>query len=253
MKSSPALRRQFRTPHRFLWLALFTAFAFTASAQRQQHVTGSGNMQTETRNVGRFSAVRVGGAFKVTLTKGSTQGLRIEADDNILAKIDTYVEGNTLVIKIRDNWSINYKGAMRAYVTFTELKALEISGAVNATSESTIETDRFSLDAAGASNVTLPLRVRELDTDCSGATKITLSGSAERHHMDASGATSLYAFDLRTETTKIDLSGASKAEIAVAESLSVEASGASKVTFRGNPRIQNIDASGASKVRKEAE
>ena len=222
-------------------------------AVAQNRITGSGKVVSESRTVGRFSEVRIGGAFKVTLTKGSAPALKLEAEDNILPKIESYVEGNVLVIRMRENWSIHSRGPMRATITFTELQGLDISGAVNASCEGTIESDRFRLDAAGASNVNLPLKVRELSTDCSGASKITLSGTADRHRMDASGATSLYAYDLRTGTTELELSGASKAEVTVNESLSVDASGASKVTFRGNPRIQNIEASGASKVRKEAD
>ena len=241
-------------------LTLGTAAAMTAAvvatalpASAQNRVTGSGNVTSESRTVGRFNGVRIGGAFKVVLTKGSTSALKIEAEDNILPKIETYVEGGTLVIKLRDNWSFNTRGPMRAYITFTDLQSLDISGAVTATCEGTIEADRFTLDASGASNINLPFKVRELNTDVSGASKITLTGSAERFSLDASGATSLYAFGLSTGRSRLDLSGASKAEISVNEELNVDASGASKVTFRGSPRIQTIDASGASKVRKEAE
>ena len=235
-------------------LILAVMFSVHAGASyAQTKISGSGNTSTETRKVGQFKSVRISGAFKAILVKGETSSLRIEADDNVLPRIQTYVEGGTLVIKPKDNSWFHNTGPMTAYITFTDLEGLDVSGAVSASCESTIETTRFTLEASGASNLRLTLKVSELDADVSGASKINLSGSANQFGLDASGATSLYAFDLRTARARLDLSGASKVEISVSESLDVDASGASKVTFRGNPRSQNIEASGASKVRKEAD
>jgi Putative auto-transporter adhesin, head GIN domain len=226
---------------------------FAEATYAQTKITGSGQTSTETRSIGRFKSVRISGAFKAILVKGETSALRLEADDNVLPRIETFVEGGILVIKPKNNSWFQNTGPMTAYITFTELEGLDVSGAVSASCESAIETPRFAIDASGASNLRLTLKVNELDGDVSGASKINLSGSADRFGLDASGATSLYAFDMRTLRTRLSLSGASKVEISVSESLDVDASGASKVTFRGNPRSQHIDASGASKVRKEAD
>jgi hypothetical protein len=66
----------------------------------------------------------------------------------------------------------------------------------------------------------------------------------------ASGASHIRGFDLLTENTNVNISGASHAEVYASVSLNGNASGASQVVYMGKAE-DKVDESGASHVRKK--
>jgi hypothetical protein len=66
--------------------------------------------------------------------------------------------------------------------------------------------------------------------------------------LDASGASKINAENLKTVKVRADVSGASKAEVFVTDTLNADASGASKIIFSGEPKTVNKSASGASSI-----
>ena len=66
-------------------------------------VRGSGDVVTETRAVSGFDQVSLSGQGELIVTQGDQESLEIEAEDNIIAVIETEVRGNTLYIGIKEN------------------------------------------------------------------------------------------------------------------------------------------------------
>jgi hypothetical protein len=189
-------------------------------------IKGSGNMQTERRDVPTFTNVKVGGAANLEINVGGQQSVEIETDDNLLEMTKTYVKGDTLYIERKGNiWT---SSPLRIRISVADLKGLNLSGASKADVKN-VRADKFDLDLSGAS-------------------KINLEGEAAAFNVEMSGASNLDAENFKTAETHIDVSGASKASIFVSEKLNAEASGASKIYYSGNPKTVREDESGASKV-----
>lgn len=72
---------------------LFTAVAF---AQKKERVKGSKTVTVAQREVGVFETLEVEDNLQVYLVKGGTQGLEIEADDNLHEVIQSELNGTTL-------------------------------------------------------------------------------------------------------------------------------------------------------------
>ena len=89
-----------------------------------------------------------------------------------------------------------------------------------------------------------------MTADISGASKIRLPLKVENIDAEISGASTLDGFDANSLEVFPELSGASKAEVSATKNLSVKTSGASKVFFKGEPKVTE-DLSGSSKVSKE--
>lgn len=189
-------------------------------------VKGSGNIQTERREVPTFTAVKVGGAANLEIRIGEQQSVEIETDDNLLELTKTYVTNDTLHIERRG--SIWTKSPLRIRITVAELKRLDLSGASKADVKN-VRADKFELDLSGAS-------------------KVTLEGEAATFIADMSGASNLDAENFKTAKTVIEASGASKASVFVTEDLNADASGASRISYAGNPKTIREDESGASRV-----
>lgn len=189
-------------------------------------IKGSGNMQTERRDVPTFTSIKVGGASNVEISVGGEQSVEIETDDNLLELTKTYVKNDTLYIERKGNiWT---SSPLRIRIIVAELKGLNLSGASKADVKN-VRADKFELDLNGAS-------------------KINIQGEAATFIADMSGASNLDAENFQTSKTVIEASGASKASIFVTDNLNADASGASKIYYSGNPKTVREDESGASKV-----
>ena len=89
-----------------------------------------------------------------------------------------------------------------------------------------------------------------LKFDINGASRLNAFGKMKFLDGEASGASQLNAFDLETEESDLEVSGASNAKVWVTRLLDVKASGASNVRYRGNPKVEK-EVTGGSSVRAE--
>ena len=209
---------------------------------------GSGNVIRQERKVTSFNGIEVSGAFDVKLTQGTPNSVIVEADDNLMDLIRTDVRGSILVI---DNKKpISHSKSLKIFITFTELKTIDLSGAVDVESEGKLTLQELAISGSGASDAKLDLDVQRLGIDCSGGSKLKLTGTAKDVEVDASGAVDLFAYDFPAENYKLSISGAGKAEINVSKNLNVDISGAASVHYKGNPTSMYQDISGAGSVKK---
>jgi hypothetical protein len=209
---------------------------------------GSGNVIREERKVSTFNGIEVSGAFDIMLTQGTANSVIIEADDNLMNLIRTDVRDNILVIENKK--PISHSKSLKVFITFTELKSIDLSGAVDIESQGKLTLSDLVISGSGASDGKLDMDVQKLKIDCSGGSKLKLSGSAKDVDVDASGAVDLFAFDFPAETYKLSISGAGKADINVSKELNVDISGAASVHYKGNPTKNVQDISGAGSVKK---
>jgi hypothetical protein len=209
---------------------------------------GSGNVVRQERKVSSFNAIEVSGAYNVILTQGTAVSVIVEADDNLQDLIRTEVRGSTLVI---DNKKpIYHSKTMKVYITITDLKSIDLSGAVDVETQGKLTLPELAISGSGASDGKLDLDVQHLGLDCSGGSKLKLSGSAKDVEVDISGAVDLFAYDFPAESYRLSISGAGKAEINVSKNLKVDISGAASVYYKGSPANISQDVSGAGSVKK---
>ncbi len=211
-------------------------------------IKGNGKVVKQERSVSGFSAIEVGGAFKVYLTQGDEEKLIVEADENLLEVIETEVVGRILKISTKED--IRNSEALNIYITFKELSEMEISGACNLESTNKLSFDNLELDFSGASDVMLTLSASSIEMDCSGASQVELFGSATSVELDLSGASKLDALELEVESLEADVSGASHGKISVSGEISADVSGAASFKYKGDPKIDDIDVSGAASFKK---
>ncbi len=230
-------------------MAAITAALFSLSACRGfDCVYGSGNQVTSTRNVEAFSEIEVGGSIKLVLKQDSSASLRIVADDNIQDRIETRVRGGKLRIEMDGNFCET--GPITIYASSNVFEGVDASGAVEVISDGTLSGERFSLELSGSTKVNLVINTGEMRTDASGSTEVTLKGQARSHEVDMSGSGEVEALDFVVGNYRINTSGASELRINVLNHLDVESSGASEVSYRGNPKDIANHSSGASSLKK---
>ena len=211
-------------------------------------IKGNGNVVKQDREIGSFNGIDVGGAFRVFLTQGDAEKVTVEADENLLDVIKTEVVGHTLKIGTKED--IRDSEKLNIYITFVKLDELEISGACHLTSENSFKLGDLELDCSGAADVELKFAADEVEMDCSGASKLAMYGSSERVSLDLSGAANLDAIDFEVTNLSIDISGAANGKMMVTGELSADVSGAAQFKYKGDPKITDIDVSGAGSLKK---
>lgn len=192
-------------------------------------VQGSGTSKTEARNVTGFTKVDASGAINVEVSSQKDFGVEVQADDNLLANIKTEVSGDTLKIYSEDR--ISPKTRINVKISMPEFEGLNVSGA----------------SSGSVSNV----KADSLDLKASGASKIKIEGVAKELDADASGASTIDAENLKVEDADVDASGASSATVSASNDLKVDASGASKIAYVGEPQKIKQNSSGASSIVKK--
>lgn len=233
------------------WFVLFVIailVAPLAQANPFWGIKGNGHVVKQERSVKSFNAISVGGAFEVFLTQGDSESLVVEADENLLEVIETKISHETLYIRTKEN--IKNSTQLNLYITIRTLEMLDLSGAVELSSENRISGERLEVESSGASEIELDLKLERLSMDISGASEIDLYGKAEKVDLDLSGASELDAYDFFVVDMNLDVSGAGEARVNVSGALDAEVSGAASIRYKGSPSLINTDVSGAGSIRR---
>jgi hypothetical protein len=248
----------------------FVLLAIASQAQTKMGVIYDENVQV--RKLPSFTSIRVSNAIELYISQSSKTDVAVSAkSDDYRNRIITEVVGGTLIIRMEDNykwwkWSEDYKA--KAYVSVKDLYALTGSGATNIKIINGLNTQKLKVILSGASDLKGDIKAGTLITELSGASSFKaklqanafslkgsgasdceISGSGDDLIVDVSGASSVKMYDYIVKGASVEASGASDVNIHVTEMLKAQASGASSVDYKGNPRVSEKKTSGASDVR----
>jgi hypothetical protein len=197
---------------------------------------------TQDRQVGDFTGLKVSSNIKVMLSQGDAVSVKVEADEKDMPNVRTEVKDGSLEI------SGGGKEEVKVFVTVKTLTLIEVSGAASVKSQTQFTADKLKLETSGASNLKLDLKAGEITGNASGASVMNLSGTAQTLNVDVSGAASLKAYNLLTEKVVISTAGAGSAKVQASQSINARSSGASSITFKGDPKDKIVEMSGASSI-----
>ncbi|HEX6332936.1 MAG TPA: head GIN domain-containing protein [Flavisolibacter sp.] len=216
----------------------------------RERVRGDGNIASQTISVDSFRDIDASGAFTIRLRQDASSSVRVETDRNLIEYLDIYTKGNRLVIDTKRKFNLRPTREIIVYVTAPQFRDIEVSGACNIRTDAPVRSDGdVNISVSGSSNIMMDLSAPRINTDLSGSTTLQLRGTAREFISEASGSSEIRCFELLTENTSLDLSGASDAEVSASRMLDVEASGASNVVYTGNADVKS-HTSGAGSVKK---
>ncbi|MFC1861716.1 head GIN domain-containing protein [Chloroflexota bacterium] len=213
-------------------------------------LTGSGDLKTEEYAFRDFNRVQVSSAFEFEISRSNSYSISITADDNVIEKVQVTKEGDTLKIGLRTTPRLGSL-TLKAVVTMPYLRGLAISGASRGTISDFSSADDVDITVSGASKVTGDITAGEADFEVSGASTVQLEGSANNIAADVSGASRFNLGDFMVDNANVTFSGASTGTVNLSGKLDANLSGASKLSYIGEPIMGNINTSGASTLRKK--
>lgn len=237
---------------------------------------------------GGFNKMVVSGGIELYLSQLDKESIAVSASkEQNLQYIRTEISNNELrIYYVGPRKRLDGSNKIKVYVSFTKLESLRSSGACMIKVADVINVPDFLLDMSSASdfkgtvnvkNLSIQLSgasmaklsgsateltvlcsgasdfkgsftVKNLSIQLSGASQAKLSGSATKLAVLCTGASDLNAFELSADDCNATASGASDINISVKKDLSIIATGASTVYYKGTAQVKKNRLAGASKV-----
>jgi hypothetical protein len=215
-----------------------------------KRVHGNGNIKSVDRSVSSFKEVEANGNIKLIVTQGDLKPVRIETDENLISYIEVVQEGDRITIRTRDGVNLIPSGDLNVYVTSPVYKSIEVSGSSDIIGQNKITSpDELSLGASGAGDIQMEVDAPKVSAGISGSGSVRLKGQVKDFDVDLSGAGHAYCYDLLTENTIVDISGAGSAQVYASVKLKASVSGAGNISYKGNASVSQ-EISGAGSVNK---
>jgi hypothetical protein len=238
--------------YHIFYILLLCAALVSAGCAGMTLPPGSGNVVREERSVAEFTAISVCCGMQLEFTQGDQTTVELEGDDNLLAEVETVMEGDQLIVRFQRPFTVfSFMGneRIRVYVTAPTLEGLDLSGGAHGKAAA-IETETLRLMASGGSQVDIDLlQADDFVVDLSGGAEVAITdGTVVRQAVEASGGSQYHLENVQSSSAELNFSGGSQATIRVSETLRIDASGGSQIAYHGAPTVDQ-NSSGGSQVR----
>jgi hypothetical protein len=212
------------------------ALAFSWGGGEQ--VQGSGTIRKQAREVAHFSGLLVAVPGQVELRLGSTEGVTIETDDNLLPLVETVVVDGTLQIRpARKGMNLQTR-TLKIVVQARSIERLALGGAGSIDADA-LRGTRLQFDI-GAETVAVSV-------GGSGDLKAG-SGAARRLSVSIGGSGDVDLGQLRSDTVSVSVAGSGEATVWAREALSMTIAGSGDVNYYGDPKVsKSVVGSGGAR------
>jgi Putative auto-transporter adhesin, head GIN domain len=230
-------------------LATLSLPAFAAS----HDVRGSGRIASERRNAAGFDRVSIAGAFEVELRQGSAEGVELTGDDNLLALVESRVEGRdgsrTLKIAPKPDVDLRPSQPIWIRIDLVKLAGVSLAGGSNLKA-SGLRVGKLSVSIGGSGDVSLPgLEAERLSISVGGSGKVVADGRAQSASLSIAGSGRGSLAGLAADEVSIDIAGSGSAEVQAQQKLKISIAGSGRVRHSG-AAVPSVSIVGSGDVRR---
>lgn len=225
------------------WTASFSGPMEYGSGRNR--LKGSGVKVEKARALGAFTKLRIDGPFDVKLTQAATDQATVVADDNIEPLVETVVEGDSLIVRMKRDAGFTTRSAPVVRVDARALQAIAINGSGDLGVER-FKSDALSLTVIGSGDVHFGVvELKDLNVSISGSGDVRLAGRADQQSWSISGSGDVDARALAGRAAKVAIQGSGDVSLGVTEQLDVQLSGSGDLSYAGRPQLrQSVSGSG---------
>lgn len=242
-----------------LALAAACALAFAVPAQQAaalsfnwnggEQVQGSGHVIKQTRELGHFTGLALAVPGKLELRIGNTEGVTIEADDNVLPLVETVIENGTLQIRpTRRNLNLRTQN-LKIVVQARNVDRIALAGSGSVESDA-LRAPKLKFDLGGSGSI----NVKGVEGD---TVAVTLGGSgdlkagggaARQVSVSIGGSGNVELGQVKAATASINVAGSGEATVWATNALSMNIAGSGDVNYYGDPTVsKSVLGSGGAK------
>ncbi len=189
-----------------------------------------GDRVNETRDFAAFSKIEVRGAVELDLEIGDTQSVNISAYEKHMGKIDTHVEGDTLVIDMTKQKSKRFwrNADLQMTMVLSKFTAIDVRGAIDG-------------KLSGLSG-------QDIIIDIAGAADLKMQGNCKSMQIKISGAADISSRKLECDDVDVRVDGAGDVSVFARKSVDIKLSGVGDIDVYGNPKEVNKHKGGFGSI-----
>ena len=229
---------------KFLVMLAITILGFSTLAQKndkyndKDRIEGSGNVITKDVAVKSFDELNASGIFNLQLSQGDKESVKIEAEDNLMDLFIVENEGSTLKISMKKNSNFDSKKKMKVYVTFKNLKSMQLSMVGGTSSNDKLKFADLEMKNNSVGSVDLDMALKSLHLKNESVGTLRLTGSADNAVIKSNSVGSVQAGDFIVQTMEIENNGVGSATVNAEKELKVSDSFLGKVSNKGNATMK---------------
>ena len=161
--------------------------------------------ETESRAVGKFTALRISGLAEVIITQASEQKLVVKVSGMPITDVVTTVENETLIITTK---GFHRGESVQVFVNYKQLNSISTAGSAELTGMNTLNTSHKKIITNGAGdikdltikadtltvsindsgNANLNVEVNDIEIEMNDAGDLSIQGTAMRQHITSNGS-----------------------------------------------------------------
>ena len=224
------------------------AVTINVSSGDGNSVAGSGKEVTVARQVGAFSVLRLDSSIDVHAHQGATPSVTVHADDNIEPLIETVIDGDKLVVRMRKGASFHTRHDVFVDVVFTSLTGAQQHGSGDLHIDK-LTAPRFESSIAGSGDLQIEnAQLGQFALSVAGSGDVMLSGTADEARFGVAGSGDINARNFTARKVSVSISGSGDAHVNATEMLEAKVAGSGDITYSGHPHDVSRRVSGSGSV-----
>lgn len=212
-------------------------------------VRGNGKVVTQSRAVSGFTGVGLGLPAEVEVRIGTTEGVTIETDENLLPHIETVVKGGTLEIRAKQDRTNLQSKLMKVVVQARQIDHLKVGGS-GSISADTLRSPKLAFDIGGSGNIAVKhAEAEKVAVAIGGSGNAKLSGGkAGKLDVSIAGSGDVVAGSLQADDVDVTIAGSGDATVWARNNLKMSVAGSGDVQYYGHPQVKkSVAGSGSTK------
>jgi hypothetical protein len=231
---------------------------FSGIGGSTETIRGSGDVIEENRSVSGISGVELAMQGSLSIELGSTEALRIEAEDNLLEYIQTEVSAGKLTIESQRGINLRNTEPINYILTVTGLDSIRISSSGDIQAPD-LQTERFSItisssgdlsmgnldctsfrvEMSSSGNLTMgTLTAETIDVRISSSGNVEIAGGrVQQQDITISSSGQYQAEDLASAEAEVTLTSGGSVTIRVSDKLRGRLSSSGNLYYIGDPEV----------------
>lgn len=203
------------------------------------------------RQVGSFQQLEVVDAVNVYLTQGPAKPAVIEAEADLISRVELETNGSVLKVHLKNNSFFSSRHDINVYLTAPDVNGLSVFGSGDLKLRGRLSSkDSIKISISGSGSVSGELNAPTVTASIAGAGDIKVKGKTRDLKVSIAGSGDYDGFDLLAENTSVSIVGSGDAHVYASKNLNVSTAGSGDVTYSGDPQVRSsIMGSGGVKKR----
>ena len=211
-------------------------------------VTGSGNIVKRDFSLDGFNKVSISYGFTAEVKQSSAYSIEVTADDNLFDYI--YVKKDSDTVSIGMKAGSYERSRLQVIVMMPAIRGIELSDGGSTVVSGFSSSDDLSIKLSDGTKLSGSLTAGNVDIVLTDGSRIELEGSAKDIKVVSNDGSKAYLENFSVDNTDLNIGDGGSLTIDVRGTLNADLTAGSRVTYKGNPVLGDINLSAGATVSK---